>query len=158
MSVLLAAAAFAQTTTPANAPPSNPAEEAAVRAALAKYNDAINAGDVPALISSITTASDLQKQALGVMGNLTTASGKLFKATSDKFGAEALAQGNIVREAFPGGFPPLPVEQLKIRVEGDKATMTAGEEEQPVPLTLIKSEGVWKLNGGELLPPFTEQQ
>jgi hypothetical protein len=155
-SLVLAAAAFAQT--PATQPTTGPAEEAAVLSALAKYNEAIIAGDVATLTASIATTTEQQKQALSVMGRLTTASSTLFDAAQTKFGAEELMKEGVTREAFPGGFPPLPTDQLKVRVEGDRGILSVGESGQPVPLSMVKADGAWKINGGELLPPFTDKQ
>ncbi len=162
-SVLLTSISFAQMVAeplqapvPATAPTTNPAEAAAAKDALLKYNTAVENADVPALIASIDAKTDLQKRALALMGRLTTASHDLYLATVDKYGAKSLETEGVNKDQFQGAFPALPVEELQVKVSGDTAALTT-QDNQPLPFTLVKKDGVWKLDAG-FLPPFTEQQ
>jgi len=138
------------------APATNPADAAAAKDALLKYNAAVDKGDVAALIDCIDISTDLQKQALQVMGKLTTASHSLYDATLEKFGEKKLADEGVNKEAFAGAFPALPVDQIQIKVEGGKGVLSTPDG-QPLPFTLVKKGDAWKIDGS-FLPQFTEQQ
>lgn len=140
---------------PTTAPTTNPAEAAAVKDALAKYNAAVEAGKVQEIIASIATSNDTQKKALDLMGRLTTASSDLYKATVDKFGQEKLDAENVDKSAFQGAFPQLPADQLQVNVSGETAALVTPEG-QPLPFTLVRKDGTWKIDGSFL--QFTEQQ
>jgi hypothetical protein len=89
------------------------------------------------------------------MGRLTTASSSLYEATQAKFGAEKLEAEGVDKGAFQGAFPQLPVEQLQVNVSGETAALITPEG-QPLPFTLVKKDGTWKIDGSFL--QFTEQQ
>ncbi len=161
LSVLTASLAFAQATLPAAGPEvpppaTNPADAAAAKDALLKYNASVDKGDVDALIASIDVSTDLQKQALQVMGKLTTASHSLYQATLEKFGEAKLEEEGVAKEAFAGAFPVLPVEQIQVKIEGEKGVLTLPDG-QPLPFTLVKKGDAWKIDGS-FLPQFTDQQ
>ena len=139
---------------------SQPGDEAAVKAALKKYNDAVNAGDVAVLKDFIAATSEGQKKALELMARLTGSGRAVYNATLEKFGEKALTEANVERRSFPGGFPPMPVEQMTIKPEGDTASLVIGGPEGPSgpPLTMRRTAGTWKIDGDALLPPLTDKQ
>jgi hypothetical protein len=91
------------------------------------------------------------------MSKLAVATNTLYEATVAKFGAEALEKAGVSKQSFPPVFPVLPLDQLKVKVTGDRATLSV-EGGQPLPLSLVRTGGVWKLNGDDLLPPFSEAE
>lgn len=140
---------------PTTAPATNPADAAAVKDALAKYNAAVEGGRVDEVIASISTSNETQQKALKLMGRLTTASSGLYEATKAKFGQEKMEAEGVDASAFQGAFPQLPVDELQVNVSGDTAALITAEG-QPLPFTLVKKDGVWKIDGSFL--QFTEQQ
>ena len=139
---------------------SQPGDEAAVRAALKKYNDAVTAGDVAVLKEFISATSDGQKKALDLMSRLTGSGRAVYNATLEKFGEKALTEANVERRSFPGGFPPMPLDAMTIKPEGDIATLVIGGPDGPggPPLTMRRTAGTWKIDGDALLPPLTDKQ
>ena len=146
---------------PASMPTTNPADAAtvaAVKAAIAKYNAAVDAGDIKTLSDSITVTTPIQKQAVALMGTLTTASRGLYQAAIDTYGKDSLTKDNVAKESFPSGYPTLSADAGDIKVDGDKATISSGAPDGPPPLAMKKIDGVWKIDGDALLPPMTDKQ
>lgn len=134
----------------------NPADLAAVKDALDRYNKAVQEGRVQDMIDSISTTNPTQQKALEMMGRLTTASGELYEATKAKFGDEGMESDGVDKSAFQGAFPLLPVEQLQINISGETAALTTTQG-QPLPFTLKKqSDNSWKIDGSFL--QLTDQQ
>jgi hypothetical protein len=143
---------------PTTAPTSQPADVAAIKETLSKYNAAVDAGDVPVLSGFITTSSPTQQKALALMGRLTTSGRSVYNASVEKFTEAGLAKENVEKAAFPGGFPPLPAEQLDVRPDGDKASLVNRLAAEAPPLSMKKVDGQWKIDGDSLLPNVTEKQ
>lgn len=142
--------------TPTTVPTTNPADLAAVKDALDRYNKAVEDGRVQDMIDSIATTNPTQKKALVLMGRLTTASGELYEATKAKFGTEGMESDGVDKSAFQGAFPLLPLEQLQINISGETAALTTTQG-QPLPFTLKKqSDSTWKIDGSFL--QLTDQQ
>ncbi|HEX8340291.1 MAG TPA: hypothetical protein VF624_05225 [Tepidisphaeraceae bacterium] len=133
------------------------ADETGAMAALKAYADAVGAADVARVREQIHTTSDLQRGALDVMGRLVQASYDLYRATDAKFGAGAMASAGVTKASFPPVFPTVPLEGLRVKVDGDRATLST-ESGAPIPLTLVRVRGAWKLNGDDFLPPFSAAQ
>lgn len=147
---------------PATQPTTNPADAvavAAVKDALVAYNKAVSAGDASGIESLMVLKSDTQKKMVETAKGLVTASHDLYTATVEKFGKETIEKAGVTREQFPSAFPELPVDQAKVKVEGEKASIRFGPDESgPAMLTLVKSGDAWKLSGDELLGNMTDQQ
>lgn len=138
------------------APTTNPADLAAVKDALDRYNKAVEDGRVQDMIDSIATTNPTQKKALELMGRLTTASEELYETTKSKFGAEGMENEGVDKSAFQGAFPLLPVDQLQISISGETAALTTTQG-QPLPFTLKKqSDNTWRIDGSFL--QLTDQQ
>lgn len=148
--------------TPASQPTTKPADAAAVNAvrdALAAYNKAVEDGDAAAIEATISLQSDTQRRMVDVAKTLVVSSNGLYQATLGKFGKETLEQAGVGRDQFPSAFPALPLDEAKVRVEGEKASIRfTPDESGPAVLTLIKVDGAWKLNGDDLLGQMTDQQ
>ena len=144
---------------PTSAPTTQSAEEKDVRAALVQYNAAVAAGDVPTLIQFISVSTPQQKAALALMGRLTTSGRGVYDAAVAKFGQADLAKEGIDRTAFPAGFPPMPVDDVALLVNGPKATLVAkGAADGAQPIALTKKDGQWRIDGDALLPVMSDKQ
>ena len=139
--------------------PSTPSpDEQAARAALEKYNAAVSAGDVQQLTEFVAVSTPLQKSALSLMGRLTGTGRSVYNAVLEKFGEKQLTEDGVARESFPAGFPELPLDQLDIRVTGDRASLTIRSSAEAPPLAMRRIDGQWKLDGDALLPAMTDKQ
>jgi hypothetical protein len=146
-------------TAPATLPATNPADVAAVREALSKYNAAIDSGDVETAAAGIHTSSPAHLALVDLLKRGTAAGRGVYDATVTHFGAAELEKAGISKLQFASLFTPVPVEQLNVKVDGDKAVLSVGETDTAAPgPTMIKTAGVWKLDATGLFPPVTEQQ
>lgn len=143
---------------PATSPTSQPADVAAIKDTLAKYNAAVETGDVATLKTFISTSTPTQAKALELMGKLTAAGRSVYVAAVEKFTEAGLAKENVEKAAFPGGFPPLPVDMMDVRPEGDKATLVNRLAAEAPGLSMKKIDGAWKIDGDALLPSVSEKQ
>lgn len=143
---------------PASAPASQPADVAAIQKTLADYNAAVAKGDVPALLSFVVVSTDTQKQAMALMGRLTSSGRGVYQSVADAFGEAELAKGNVDRQSFPAGFPAMPAEAMEIRPDGDKATLINRMAAEAPPLAMKRIDGQWKIDGDALLPALTDKQ
>jgi hypothetical protein len=138
-------------------PTTNPAEAAAVRDAITRYNAASSAGDTAGALKSIRPSSEMQRNAFVSMGTFFEATPRLFKATETKFGADQLAAAQISAEIFPSPFPQLPLENLEIKVSGERASIVDAEG-VTLPFNLVKTDGTWQFDGDTFMPPQNEKQ
>ncbi len=135
--------------TPATAPATQDSQALAVKDALTKYNALVASGKVDELTSMVDVTTDLQKQAVQQMAKLTAVGTSVYDATLKQFGKEKLDAEQVSKEAFPTGFPLLPVDQVQVKTSGDKAVLMT-EDGQPLPLSLVNRDGAWKFDSSIL--------
>lgn len=153
LTALVASLTLAQTTQPST----QPADEAGAKQALLKFNAAVEAVEVEKILSCIEFADETQKKAMQLMGDLSVVSDQLYKATLAKFGEAELQKEQVTRERFQNGFPVIPLDQIQIKVSGDKAALVTADGDV-LPLSLTKTaSGDWKIDGAKL-QAFTPEQ
>jgi len=144
---------------PGTLPATNPADDAAVRDALSKYNAAIDTGDVDTAAAGIHTSSPAHVSLVALLKRGTAAGRGVYDATVKQFSADEFEKAGVVKAQFASLFTPIPVESLNIKIDGDKAALSIGDAENAMPgPTMVKVDGVWKLDATGLFPPVTEQQ
>lgn len=162
LTTLVASLTLAQPTpapvaAPSTQPATQPADDAGARQALLTYNAAVEAADADKILACIQFTDDTQKKAMQLMGDLSVISDKLYKATVAKFGEEQMRKERISREQFQSGFPVIPLDQVQVKVSGDKAALVS-DEGDVLPLSLTKTPaGDWKIDGAKL-QAFTPEQ
>ncbi len=108
---------------------------------------AMLAGNKKAFINCFE-ANDAQKRVLGAMCELTSAGGELQQAMIKEYGEDAVKK---MHDTTPGADMSAEdwLEQVKIKIEGDKAYVTKKGEKEA--LELIKKGGLWKISSWGML-------
>ena len=114
--------------------------------ALENMAEAIRDGDSEAFVACFDATED-QEKFLGVMCELTSAMMKFEEAMVDEYGEDAVKKGGS-KSNLDDFKDDKWIEDVEIKIDGDKATAT--KKGQKKPLNLVKKDGGWKIDAGDM--------
>jgi hypothetical protein len=127
----------------AGAKPAVAADASPKQVALA-WASALTSGDT-ATARNLTTGTESQMKTIEGMAGMMSASKKMEDAMKEKFGADALkAAGSSGPSGMDADEMKKKVEATEEKIEGDTATLTSKDENDP--LVLKKVDGRWKID------------
>jgi len=114
--------------------------------ALKNMVKAMQDGDSEAFVACFDATED-QEKILGVLCELTSATMKFEEAMVKEYGEDAVKQGGS-KSNLDDFKDDKWLEDVEIKIDGDKATAT--RKGQKKPLNLVKKDGEWKIDAGDM--------